>query len=70
MNLVRKGIKNFTSQSYINLKNRLQNELQEFKNIGIYKAERIIESPQESRILHNGKKILNFCSNNYLGLLF
>jgi glycine C-acetyltransferase len=36
---------------------------------GFYKAERVIESPQSSTIrLANGKRVLNFCANNYLGL--
>lgn len=47
---------------------RLQNELQEIKDAGLYKTERIIESPQGAEILVNGKKVLNFCANNYLGL--
>ncbi len=47
---------------------RLQQELQEIKDAGLYKAERIIESEQGPEILVNGKKVLNFCANNYLGL--
>ena len=47
---------------------RLQNELQEIKNAGLYKQERIIESPQGPEILVNGRTVLNFCANNYLGL--
>ena len=47
---------------------RLQNELQEIKNAGLYKQERIIESPQCPEILVNGRTVLNFCANNYLGL--
>lgn len=38
------------------------------KEAGTYKAERIISSPQYSEITANGKKVLNFCANNYLGL--
>ncbi len=38
------------------------------KEAGTYKAERIITSSQYSRITSNGKEVLNFCSNNYLGL--
>ncbi len=48
--------------------NRLQTELQELENSGIYKKERIIESEQGAEIMVNGKKVLNFCANNYLGL--
>jgi glycine C-acetyltransferase len=47
---------------------RLQTELQELENNGIYKKERIIESEQGAEIMVNGKKVLNFCANNYLGL--
>ena len=49
--------------------NNLKTELQEIKNQGLYKNERLIYSPQSSKILiHNNKKVLNFCANNYLGL--
>jgi glycine C-acetyltransferase len=47
---------------------RLQKELQEIKDAGLYKQERIIESPQGAEIKVNGKTVLNFCANNYLGL--
>jgi glycine C-acetyltransferase len=47
---------------------RLQTELQEIKDAGLYKTERIIESAQGAEITVNGKKVLNFCANNYLGL--
>lgn len=47
---------------------RLQTELQEIKDSGLYKTERIIESEQGAEIMVNGKKVLNFCANNYLGL--
>lgn len=47
----------------------LKNELVEIEKAGLYKHERIIVSPQGSEIiLANGKKMLNFCANNYLGL--
>ena len=48
--------------------NRLQTELKEIEDAGLYKKERIIESEQGAEILVNGKKVLNFCANNYLGL--
>lgn len=48
--------------------NRLQKELQEIQDAGIFKKERIIESEQGAEITVNGKKVLNFCANNYLGL--
>lgn len=47
---------------------RLQQELEDIEAAGLYKKERIIASPQGAEILVNGKKVLNFCSNNYLGL--
>jgi glycine C-acetyltransferase len=47
---------------------RLQQELQEIKDAGLYKQERIIESVQGAEITVNGKTVLNFCANNYLGL--
>lgn len=46
----------------------LQNELQSIENDGLYKRERIITSQQSAEIEANGKKLLNFCANNYLGL--
>ena len=46
----------------------LQAQLNEIKEQGTYKNERIIETAQESEINVNGKKVLNFCANNYLGL--
>ena len=48
--------------------NRLKNELKEIDQAGLYKRERIIESEQGAEILVNGKTVLNFCANNYLGL--
>ena len=46
----------------------LQNELTQIENDGLYKRERIITSSQDAEIVANGKKLLNFCANNYLGL--
>lgn len=46
----------------------LQTELQQIKEDGLYKEERIISSPQRAKISVNGKELLNFCANNYLGL--
>lgn len=48
--------------------NRLQQELHEIETAGLYKKERIIASEQDAEIRVNGKKVLNFCANNYLGL--
>lgn len=46
----------------------LQNELTQIENDSLYKRERIITSSQDAEIVANGKKLLNFCANNYLGL--
>ncbi|MFZ9717754.1 MAG: aminotransferase class I/II-fold pyridoxal phosphate-dependent enzyme, partial [Chitinophagaceae bacterium] len=50
------------------LVHRIQTELEEIKAAGLFKTERIIESPQGAEIVVNGKTVLNFCANNYLGL--
>lgn len=47
---------------------RIKHELEEIRSSGLYKSERIIESPQGAEILVGGKKVINFCANNYLGL--
>jgi len=47
---------------------RLQAEIDEIRNAGLWKDERIIESPQAARIAVGGREVLNFCANNYLGL--
>ena len=52
----------------VNLVSRLAGELEEIRSNGLFKTERIIESPQGAEIVVNGKKVLNFCANNYLGL--
>jgi len=46
----------------------LINELKKIKNDGLYKQERHIESNQQSIIIVNKDKVINFCANNYLGL--
>jgi len=48
--------------------NRIAAELEEIKTAGLFKTERIITSAQGAEIMVNGKKVLNFCANNYLGL--
>lgn len=54
---------------YGKLKERLQQELQETKDAGLYKQERVISSPQDTEVtLQDGTQLLNFCANNYLGL--
>src|SRR5215510_16251265 len=47
---------------------RIAKEVEEIKTSGLYKNERIITSPQGAEIVVNGKTVLNFCANNYLGL--
>lgn len=54
--------------SMYTIQQRLQKELEEIKAAGLYKNERIITSPQGPEITVNGKMVLNFCANNYLGL--
>jgi len=46
----------------------LSSELDGLKSAGLYKSERVISSTQSSEIAVGGKKVLNFCANNYLGL--
>lgn len=48
--------------------NQLQRELESIQSEGLYKTERIISTPQAANIVANGKEVLNFCANNYLGL--
>lgn len=47
---------------------RIREELQEIDAAGLFKKERIITSEQGPEIVVNGKTVLNFCANNYLGL--
>ena len=51
-----------------NLINRLQTEIAEIKDAGLFKQERVIASQQAAHIIANGKDVINFCANNYLGL--
>ncbi len=54
---------------YGNIKEHLQREIQNIKDNGLYKEERIITSAQGAEItLNTGERVLNFCANNYLGL--
>ncbi len=54
---------------YKNYKEHLDKTLNEIREAGLYKNERIIISPQGAEIeLESGQKVLNFCANNYLGL--
>ena len=47
---------------------RIKSELTEIESAGLFKKERIISSEQGAEIIVNGKTVLNFCANNYLGL--
>ena len=54
---------------YNNYQNHIVKIIDEIKEAGLYKNERIIVSPQGAEIeLSTGQKVLNFCANNYLGL--
>ncbi len=53
---------------YGKLKEHLCQTLAEIREAGLYKEERLIESPQSASIKVAGKDVLNFCANNYLGL--
>jgi len=54
---------------YGNLKTQLQAELQNIKDSGLFKSERIITTAQDAEIkVSTGETVLNFCANNYLGL--
>ena len=50
------------------MQEHLQQTLKEIREAGLYKEERLIESPQAAAIEVAGKEVLNFCANNYLGL--
>ena len=53
----------------MNFKNRLQDTLNEIRDAGLYKTERVITTPQNVEIkVQDGSEVLNFCANNYLGL--
>ena len=53
---------------YGKMKQYLSQTLAEIREAGLYKEERLIESPQRAAIQVKGKEVLNFCANNYLGL--
>src|SRR6476620_9154525 len=46
----------------------LSSEIDALKSGGLYKSERVISSMQSAEIEADGRKVLNFCANNYLGL--
>lgn len=53
---------------YKTLEPVLNAELKEIKEAGLFKTERVITTPQAADIKANGKEVINFCANNYLGL--
>lgn len=54
---------------YSTLKPKLEKELEDIKSAGLYKKERVIITPQGADIkTSDGKEVINFCANNYLGL--
>ncbi len=58
----------FITHMYGKIKQHLAQELQSIEEAGLYKRERIITSEQAAEITVNGRSVLNFCANNYLGL--
>ncbi|MED6326895.1 MAG: glycine C-acetyltransferase [Verrucomicrobiota bacterium] len=53
---------------YGDLKNQLKAELYEIRATGLYKGERVIDTPQAARVSVGERSVLNMCANNYLGL--
>lgn len=53
---------------YGDLKNQLKAELYEIRAAGLYKGERVIDTPQAARVSVGERSVLNMCANNYLGL--
>tara|TARA_Y100001934_G_scaffold169142_1_gene201059 strand:- start:838 stop:2019 length:1182 start_codon:yes stop_codon:yes gene_type:complete len=53
---------------YGDLKEQLTNELAEIRAAGLYKGERVIDTPQAARVSVGDRSVLNMCANNYLGL--
>ncbi len=53
---------------YGKIQEHLAKTLAEIREAGLYKEERLIESPQRAAITVKGQEVLNFCANNYLGL--
>ncbi|MBN1946406.1 MAG: glycine C-acetyltransferase [Bradymonadales bacterium] len=54
---------------FSNVRSQLVEEIAGIRESGLYKAERIITTPQAAQIgIHTGQQVINFCANNYLGL--
>jgi glycine C-acetyltransferase len=66
--MINKLRKCFSTKASDNLRKICQKTVKEIKEMGTYKNEKQITSPQSVEIIVGGKKMLNFCANNYLGL--
>src|SRR4051794_22808998 len=66
--MINKFRKYFSTKASDNLKKICQTTINEIKEMGTFKNEKQITSPQSVEIMVNGRKMLNFCANNYLGL--
>ena len=53
---------------YTSVQKDLQKTLDDIQTAGLYKRERLLDSPQASHVLSTEKDLINFCSNNYIGL--
>jgi glycine C-acetyltransferase len=53
---------------YTSVKQDLKKTLDDIQTAGLYKRERLLDSPQSSHVLSSEKDLINFCSNNYMGL--
>lgn len=53
---------------YTRVKHDLKKTLDDIQTAGLYKRERLLDSPQSSHVLSSEKDLINFCSNNYMGL--
>jgi glycine C-acetyltransferase len=53
---------------YTKVRDELRKTLAEIKSAGLYKQERLLDSPQAPHVASGNRELLNFCSNNYLGL--
>jgi len=53
---------------YTSVKHDLRKTLDDIQSAGLYKRERLLDSPQSSHVLSSEKDLINFCSNNYMGL--
>jgi len=53
---------------YTKFKQHLESTINDIREAGLYKSERVIDGPQDARIEVGGREVLNMCANNYLGL--